>query len=42
MAALFMSMGFFGMYDPERKTVSDAAMTLFCMMFGLFKYEGME
>jgi Polycystin cation channel len=42
MAAVCLSMGFFGMYEGRFTTLNDTIMTLFQMMFGKFYYTEME
>jgi hypothetical protein len=38
MAAVCLSMGFFGMYENRFTTLNDTIMTLFQLMFGKFYY----
>lgn len=42
MAAVCLSMGFFGMYENRFTTLNDTIMTLFQLMFGKFYYKEME
>jgi hypothetical protein len=42
MAAVCLSMGFFGQYEDKFSTVENTIMTLFQMMFGKFFYDEME
>jgi hypothetical protein len=42
MAAVSLSMGFFGQYEARFNKVTDTVMTLFQMNFGKFFYNEME